>query len=1049
MKLIVFAPHPDDEIIGCCGLISKAIKQNTLVKVVVVSKGNLTSATDTRKRESIEALAHLGVNDVEFWDEEDGQIAQSGEIQQRYVGLLQSYQPQAIAIPSPHETHPDHRRVTRGLLRSISGLWQGEIIFYETLIPIPLPNRIDPIDGNLKLKALALHHSQIQLYDYPKHISAIMALRAAAIGAEHAEAYLSYDWDGRAQNFFQPYSLVTVILRANDPFLLSHAIKSLIDQSYDNFEVLVVWHGDQQLPTLPNLLVGQVIRGPGPKSANLNLGLSLAQGQHVAFLDQDDCWLPDHLATLIAELNASNDADIIYGRYWSVFCEIKNDSLTVLHKEQCGDLSFITRRLLLGNFIAFNSFICSTKLAKKLKFDTDLDVYEDWDFLVRAELNGASFVHVPELVCEYRFYPEAGEKFDIETSHKRKGYLEWREKVTRKFAYLLDPNEVHSLLVLGNHLHTTNQGLNERLNQLEIDHRNATTRLREFDEKYASIQSWTELIPNHNVESNPLNYALAQALALGPQISIIMPVCDPEPHHLLEAIHSVISQTSPNWQLCIVDDASSNRLIIDLLEKVKKKYEHDQRVEIIHQPTRQGIVRATNEGVKIAHHDWIAFVDHDDRIHVDAVLFLIKEISQNACIDAIYTDSNTIDSNGVLIQVQNKSDWAPETLLHFNYINHLSCFKKSIFYDLGALQPRFEGVQDWSLWLDLSRRPSLNVFHLKVALYDWRATKNSVAYDINSKPYMLPTAKKLLEHHMLQLGIGNHSCEISKRFGGFDHQWPSALKPLTVIIPTRSNAKDLTNLIQQLKNCNYPNLQVILVAHQVDVADLAMKDLLSSVQVHRSIEVLEDSLPFNWARLNNLAAALCKTPWMLFLNDDVSLLNTNDLQELTKYFSISQRIGAVGAQLMTSTSNEQKIQHDGVWISPHGDCQNIDSSIIDHHIGTPRNVAAVIGACLLTTREAFDLAGGFDERFSVSYNDLDYCLHLRAMGFRIVQASNVKLIHFGSKTMSQFNPLVFSKSRAKEEILFKYKWKHHLQAKFISNHDHMLSGTRILNFATA
>ena len=114
-------------------------------------------------------------------------------------------------------------------------------------------------------------------------------------------------------------------------------------------------------------------------------------------------------------------------------------------------------------------------------------------------------------------------------------------------------------------------------------------------------------------------------------------------------------------------------------------------------------------------------------------------------------------------------------------------------------------------------------------------------------------------------------------------------------------------------------------------------------------------------------------------------------------------------------------------------------------MGIPRNVAAVIGACLVTTRDVYEMVDGFDERFSLWYNDIDYCMHLRAIGFRVMQASDVKLTHFESKTISKIETKIKSTLNKNERQLFKEKWRNYFNRQFVSSDDHLLMGTRILN----
>ena len=995
-----------------------------------------------KSKESIDALKKINVSDYEFWDEQESLLPISGNIQTRYKESILDFRPEIIAIPSTYETLPDQSRLTRGVLRSIKEIWTGEIIFYETLTPIPQPNRIDKIDGELKLRLLSCYPNQKKVYDFRQHITGMMTFRGASIGCEYGEGYLTYQWDQKNQSFeYSP--LISIIIRSDNLFLLDTAIDSLLDQSYENFEVIVVWYGDKHKPEISNLIVSQVINGPGPKSANLNFGLDHANGKFVAFLDQDDYWLPDHLTILLSGLDSGNEPDIIYGKYLKVYCEIKEEKVLINHKEECESIAFEPNKLILGNFIPIHTYICSAKLAKKIKFDTELDVYEDWDFLLRAELYGATFLHVPKIVCEYRIYPLPSEEFDVHKIHLRKGYFQSLEKVTEKFSSIISKEDIQSLLFkntekLKENLELVNQ--NKR-NEVEVNY--LRSRLKKLDAKISEIHQWSEILFSNNIESNPINILASRALINGPKISLILPVFNPDPKHLIEAITSVIQQTYPNWQLCIVNDCSNTKNTNELLKQIEEVYCSDKRIKIINNSTNQGIVISTNNGINIADHEWIGFIDHDDRIHIDALLLIIREIIKDTSIDAVYTDSRNIDSNGAPLYEQKKSDWAPETLLRFNYINHFTCIKKSIIDKIGGLTPNYDGVQDWKLWLDLSNIKNIKVFHLKFPAYDWRASKNSVAYDMNSKPYVTSAAQRLLENHLKSLDIKDYRTEISKRIGGFEHYWESQNKPLTVVIIIKKIPQHFLNLFEQLVQSNYPSLEIILVFHKITSYLTESNSFLNISKEYKNVKVMHDDQEFNWARLNNRSFKLINTPWILFLDQNINFSSKFDLFELTKYFSLNDKVSTIGAKIVAADSNNLDVYRDGIYLNENSIIESITDHSIDSYIGTPRNVSAVEGKCLLTSKEFYELAGGFDERFKNNFSDTDYCFHLRALGFRSLQASDVTLKDYMPINKIEINTNPDDKLIT-DQNLFNQKWCDHLTYNFCTHYDYLHVGTRIL-----
>jgi N-acetylglucosamine malate deacetylase 1 len=122
---MVFAPHQDDEVLGCGGLIALKCLQNTPVRVVFVTDGKAfhgdyspyqqSEAVSNRKLEAIAALSTLGLapTEIDFLDQPDGELQQLSEVQkqdliEQIVGLLQTYQPQTVYVPHAQDAHPDH-----------------------------------------------------------------------------------------------------------------------------------------------------------------------------------------------------------------------------------------------------------------------------------------------------------------------------------------------------------------------------------------------------------------------------------------------------------------------------------------------------------------------------------------------------------------------------------------------------------------------------------------------------------------------------------------------------------------------------------------------------------------------------------------------------------------------------------------------------------------------------------------------------------------------------------------------------------------------------
>jgi hypothetical protein len=156
--------------------------------------------------------------------------------------------------------------------------------------------------------------------------------------------------------------------------------------------------------------------------------------------------------------------------------------------------------------------------------------------------------------------------------------------------------------------------------------------------------------------------------------------------------------------------------------------------------------------------------------------------------------------------------------------------------------------------------------------------------------------------------------------------------------------------------------------------------------------------PFDFARMNNLAAEKATSPYLLFLNDDV-ILHERGWDEALAATLARPEIGAAGAVLEYPNGT---IQHAGV-VTGMGDaaghCGRFQmTSELWPWLRMTRDVSAVTGAMLGIRRELFARLRGFDESFPVNYNDVDLCLRVRASGLRVVCLDVGKVVHRESQT---------------------------------------------------
>jgi LmbE family N-acetylglucosaminyl deacetylase len=177
-RALAFAPHPDDESLGCGGTLA-LLARRCPVKVVLVTDGDglPPGAAKARRQEFADALAVLGVADYECWDYPDGDFHDGPSFQARAAALLDAFAPDWVLFPSPLDYHRDHLELSLAVRRACAGrpLWQ---IHYEVWSPLPATHYVD-ISAVMeqKLGALDCHRTAMQAGPYRAAVAGLNAYR--------------------------------------------------------------------------------------------------------------------------------------------------------------------------------------------------------------------------------------------------------------------------------------------------------------------------------------------------------------------------------------------------------------------------------------------------------------------------------------------------------------------------------------------------------------------------------------------------------------------------------------------------------------------------------------------------------------------------------------------------------------------------------------------------------------------------------------------------------------------------------------------------------
>ncbi|PAX54338.1 glycosyltransferase family 2 protein [Brunnivagina elsteri] len=507
---------------------------------------------------------------------------------------------------------------------------------------------------------------------------------------------------------------------------------------------------------------------------------------------------------------------------------------------------------------------------------------------------------------------------------------------------------------------------------------------------------------------------------LKPRFSIIMPVYNVEAQWLEKAIKSVINQIYPYWELCIADDASPSPHIREILTRYSQL---DERIKVVFRTENANISAASNSALEIATGDYIALLDNDDELAINALFENAKLINQHPEADFIYSDEDKIDIKGKRSDPFFKPDWSPEYFHSCMYTCHLGVYRTNIIKEIGGFRSEYDGSQDYDLVLRVVEKTQ-NIHHIPKILYHWRIIPSSVTSGEEAKPWAYIAAQRALEDMLSRSSYPGY-VEKTERAGFWQVRRNIQGQPLiSIIIPSAAKTIDtpdgdlclLENCIHSIETIsNYRNFEIIVV-DGYDIPENILKNIAAE-----NINLVRCGNQFNFSERINLGVTQAKGEYLVLLNDDTEVITPNWLEQMLE-LSQQKEIAAVGAKLLFPNG---KIQHAGVTIL-NGNPGHVFYGCEKDHPGyfcsniVTRNYLGVTGACLMMRKQVFEELGGMDEDFPLNYNDVDLCLKAHQAGYRNVVIPSVELIHYESVSRGEgLKPGEWEK--------LNNKWKNYLQ----------------------
>jgi GT2 family glycosyltransferase len=497
--------------------------------------------------------------------------------------------------------------------------------------------------------------------------------------------------------------------------------------------------------------------------------------------------------------------------------------------------------------------------------------------------------------------------------------------------------------------------------------------LTDPDESYLRWMTW------HEPSALELEAQREQTLPRHPLFTLLLPDPGRDPAALVAALESLCRQTYRRWELLVGLWDGAGASIREVLEHYAAA-----RVRIRIVECAGDWAERANTLLAAAGGDYVGTIEPNAELAPFALFEVARTVGLHRGADLVYSDEDELDEAGAVRRSPwFKPAWSPDTLRSHDCVGKLALFRRDFLGWLGGYRAR-EGAEEYDLLLRAGEHASC-VVHVPRVLYHQRGPR--------------PTAdlRPVLRLHLVRSGLRAEVLS-GPAAGTCRVRYHLERRPLvSILIPNKDHIDDLERCLASLERSTYPYREVVIAENNsTDPDTFRAYERLTG---QPGVRVVVWPHRFNYSAINNFAARHASGEMLLFLNNDIEVLNDDWLEWMLGHL-LRTEIGVVGAKLLYP---DGAVQHAGLQLGMPGGADHGhlgfpgDSAGSHQRLIVTQNVSAVTGACLMIRREVFDEVGGFDEGLPVSFNDVDLCLKVRAEGHRIVWTPEARLTHHESR----------------------------------------------------
>jgi glycosyltransferase involved in cell wall biosynthesis len=785
--------------------------------------------------------------------------------------------------------------------------------------------------------------------------------------------------------------LVSVVVTTKDrPHLLVDALRSLVAQTWEDWEAVVVNDGGEDVEAAVSEVDSRhrirYLRHPqsrGLPSAR-NTGINFSKGEVLCYLDDDDRLLPEHLETVVAELKRTG-AEVVYTEAEYVAETLDNDT-RVEHRRgrPYSGIAYSKAQLHVANFIPVNAVAHRRDLLSRTgTFDTSLTALEDWDLWIRFSRE-TDFVAIPRVTAEVRTRLQSGDEHM--SLRRRKDFPALFRRIYGRYPVDFDA----------------------RLEDQRRDQLDGLEKESQAAQRGGEYSAWIEKSALRESDAQYMAERMMLEWHSRPLFHLIVLFERGEEEALADTLDSLGGQLYQGWGLSVIAHAQAPEGIggIEKLEWLTVDGDRLEAVNVV-------VAQTTAE--------WIMLLEPGVSLSPEALFSFGDYVRKFPDWRVVYSDEDRVGPDGERHDPLFKPDFNLDLLRSTPYMGGSIAIRREVLVEIGGYRPFGEATIYDLVFRALEAGGENSIGHVAKILFH-RPDRFQRRRDEDQESAY---CRAVVAAHLERVGV-----RAAVRAGSLPRTQTveytvGCLPKVSVIVPTRDQAALLEACVDSLLEITrYPDFEVLIVDNG-STEPAAVGYLQEIAKRDARVRVLRYDWPYSFSAINNFAAEDAAGEVLLLLNNDTQVLHDDWMMQMVGH-AMRPEAGAVGARLVFP---DGRIQHAGVVLGLMGTA--------DHPgIGTPmtepgymgrlqvaQNFSAVTGACLMVRKQLYRQVGGLDGRdFNVLFNDVDFCLRLVKAGYKNVWTPQATLVHHASVSIKANADAAAIERARRERVALQERW---------------------------